>query len=128
MWRQDVLFAYQKQTEISQKRSKETKNCKGCYFVILSLFSNKTNLIFVSWIGTLKTRAEDYTTYYSQPPPNSSYSKYCCEMISEINENREIMNISKDTLAFYRLRLFNKSQLMKEWRNYYINFFWIRWF
>ena len=24
-----------KQTEISEKRSKEMKNCKGCYFVIL---------------------------------------------------------------------------------------------
>ena len=37
-----------KQTEVSQKRSKETKNCKECYFVILRLLSNKTNLFFVS--------------------------------------------------------------------------------
>ena len=37
-----------KQTEISQKQSKGTKNCKGCYFVVLRLLSNKTNLIFVS--------------------------------------------------------------------------------
>ena len=37
-----------KQTEISQKRSKKTKNCKGCYFVILRLLSKKTNLISVS--------------------------------------------------------------------------------
>ena len=26
-----------KQTEISQKRRKETKNCNGCYFVVLRL-------------------------------------------------------------------------------------------
>ena len=31
-----------KQTEISQKRSEETKNCKSCYFVILSVLLNKT--------------------------------------------------------------------------------------
>ena len=37
-----------KQTEISQKRSKKTKNRKRCYFVILSVLLNKTNLISVS--------------------------------------------------------------------------------
>ena len=37
-----------KQPEISRNRSKETKNWKECYFVILRLLSNKINLIFVS--------------------------------------------------------------------------------
>ena len=43
-----LLHLHIKQTEISQKRSKETENCKRCYFVILSVLLNKTNLIFVS--------------------------------------------------------------------------------
>ena len=42
-WRIVNMFnLHIKQTEISQKRSKETKNCKRCY--ILSVLSNKTNL------------------------------------------------------------------------------------
>ena len=32
-----------KQTEISEKRSKVTKNVKRCYFVILSALLNKAN-------------------------------------------------------------------------------------
>ena len=33
----NMLNLHIKQTEISQKRSKETKNCKRYYFVILSV-------------------------------------------------------------------------------------------
>ena len=39
-----------KQTEISQKRSEETKNCKRCYFVIWSVLL-KTKF---SFMGTLR--------------------------------------------------------------------------
>ena len=38
----DMFNLHIKQTEISQRRSKETKNCKRCYFVVLSVLLNKT--------------------------------------------------------------------------------------
>ena len=43
-----------KQTEISQKRSKEMKNCKGCFFVILRLL-NKLNFRFIDTLTKKST-------------------------------------------------------------------------
>ena len=57
------------ETELSQKRSKGIKNCKITYSVILSVLSNKTNLIlgFSSpltflWLGV--TTALQYKTMF----------------------------------------------------------------
>ena len=43
-----------KQTEISQKRSKETKNCKRCYFVLFTLHKH-FNCMINKIINTLIT-------------------------------------------------------------------------
>ena len=47
-----------KETEISQKRSKGIKNWKITYSVILSVLSNKTNLIFFLWFLQRSRRLE----------------------------------------------------------------------
>ena len=53
VWRRNLDNLHIKQTEISQKQSKETKICQRGYSIVLKLPSNKAHLIFVSYY-TLK--------------------------------------------------------------------------
>ena len=49
VWRRNLDHLHIKQTEISQKQSKETKICQRGYSIVLKLPSHKADLIFVSY-------------------------------------------------------------------------------